>query len=89
MRTIFKVGITVAVLFTIALAVYAASTYKDPLVYSHVKVTNISLQNWGDDFVYLSNGAVLRVYDASGLMIGHTYDVYQSWSGHYHFVLVN
>jgi hypothetical protein len=89
MQKITKIGIVVAIVVAIALGIYALSTVKDTLVYNNVKITNISLQNWGDDFVYLSNGAVVRIWSASGLMIGHTYNVYRSWSGSLHFRLVS
>jgi hypothetical protein len=93
MRTIFKVGIIIFVILAIALGSYvivATCHPHDTLVYSNVKITNISLQNWGDDFVYLDNGAVIRVWNASGLRIGQTYDVYRKWdSNDYRFVLVS
>jgi hypothetical protein len=89
MRSITKVGIVVAVLFAIAIGIYALATVKDALVYSNVKVTNIIMQNWGDDFVYLSNGAVIRIWKADGLMIGHTYNVYREWDGKLKFQLVS
>jgi len=47
------------------------------------------MQNWGDDFVYLSNGAILRVHDSTGLQIGYTYNVYQNSLKEYHFEFVN
>jgi hypothetical protein len=88
MRTIIKAGITIAFVVAVVLTMYALmSDYT--LVYSNVKITNISMQNWGDDFVYLSNGAILRVHDSTGLQIGYTYNVYQNSLKEYHFEFVN
>jgi hypothetical protein len=89
MRTIIKAGIVILIVSVIAVGLYALFTAPNTLVYSNVKITNISMQNWGDDFVYLNNGAVLRFSDASGLLIGHTYNVYTNAFGDYAFQFVS
>ena len=89
MRTIIKAGIVILIVSVIAVGLYALFTAPNTLVYSNVKITNISMQNWGDDFVYLSNGAILRVHDSTGLQIGYTYNVYQNSLKEYHFEFVN